>query len=62
MSVDGQTRAAAVPRMLLTRNVAAAALGVSLRHFQRHVQPFVTCVYLSLGARPGSCGSTGRLR
>jgi hypothetical protein len=31
--------------MLLTRREAAAALGVSLRHFQRHVQPFVPCVY-----------------
>ena len=35
----------AVPRMLLTRQEAAAALGMSLRHFQRHVQPFVPCVY-----------------
>jgi hypothetical protein len=45
MSADGQSRAAVVPRMLLTRSEAAAALGVSLRHFQRHVQPFVRCVY-----------------
>jgi hypothetical protein len=45
MSVGGQTRPAAVSRMLLTRGEAAAALGVSLRHFQRHVQPFVPCVY-----------------
>ena len=35
----------AVPRMLLTRQEAAATLGMSLRHFQRHVQPFVRCVY-----------------
>lgn len=35
----------AVPRMLLTRREAAAALGMSLRHFQRHVQPHVRCVY-----------------
>jgi hypothetical protein len=35
----------AVPRMLLTRREAAATLGMSLRHFQRHVQPFVPCVY-----------------
>jgi hypothetical protein len=34
-----------VERLLLTRREAAAALGVSLRHFQRHVQPFVPCVY-----------------
>ena len=35
----------AVPRMLLTRQEAAATLGMSLRHFQRHVQPYVPCVY-----------------
>jgi hypothetical protein len=34
-----------VPRMLLTRREAAATLGMSLRHFQRHVQPYVRCVY-----------------
>jgi hypothetical protein len=45
MSVDGQSRAAVVPRMLLTRSEPAAALGMSLRHFQRHVQPYVRCVY-----------------
>jgi hypothetical protein len=45
MSVDVHSRAAPVPRMLLTRNEAATALGVSLRHFQRHVQPHVRCVY-----------------
>jgi hypothetical protein len=31
--------------MLLTRKEAAGALGMSLRHFQRHVQPYVRCVY-----------------
>jgi hypothetical protein len=45
MSDDGQPRTPAVPRMLLTRNEAAATLGMSLRHFQRHVQPFLRCVY-----------------
>jgi hypothetical protein len=45
MSVDGQTQVAAVPRMLLSRRESAAALGMSLRHFQRHVQPYVRCVY-----------------
>ena len=45
MSDHDQPRAAAVPRMLLTRNEAAAALGMSLSHFQRHVQPHVRCVY-----------------
>ena len=34
-----------VPRMLLTRKEAAATLGMSLRHFQRHVQPHLRCVY-----------------
>jgi hypothetical protein len=31
--------------MLLTRREAAVSLGMSLRHFQRHVQPHVRCVY-----------------
>lgn len=34
-----------VPRVLLTKAESAAALGMSLRHFERHVQPdlpFVT--------------------
>ena len=43
MTLAGTT--AAVPRMLLSRQEAADALGVSLRHFQRHVQPCVPCVY-----------------
>ena len=33
------------PRVLLTRREAAEALGMSLRHFQRHVQPDIPCVY-----------------
>ena len=32
-------------RVLLTRREAAAALSMSLSHFQRHVQPFLPCVY-----------------
>jgi hypothetical protein len=32
-------------RFLLTRKEAARALGVSLSHFQRHVQPHFPCVY-----------------
>jgi len=32
-------------RVLLTRKEAAEALGMSLSHFQRHVQPFIPCVY-----------------
>jgi hypothetical protein len=48
MSVAGLPRGAGertVPRMLLSRREAAAALGMSLRHFQRYVQPYVRCVY-----------------
>jgi hypothetical protein len=37
--------AGVVPRLLLSRAEAAAALGMSLRHFQRHVQPHIRCVY-----------------
>ena len=47
MSVATRTRptqGTAVPRVLLTRREAAATLGMSLRHFQRHVQPYVPCV------------------
>lgn len=33
------------PRLALSRREAAAALGMSLRHFQRHVQPQVSCIY-----------------
>jgi AraC-like DNA-binding protein len=32
-------------RLLLTRQEAAQALGMSLSHFQRHVQPHLPCVY-----------------
>jgi hypothetical protein len=34
-----------VRRLLLTRQEAAEALGMSLSHFQRHVQPHLRCVY-----------------
>jgi hypothetical protein len=34
-----------LPRVLLTRKEAARSLGMSLRHFQRHVQPSLPCVY-----------------
>jgi len=33
------------PRLALSRSEAAAALGMSLRHFQRHVQPNLQCIY-----------------
>lgn len=32
-------------RLTLSRAEAAAALGVSLSHFKRHVQPELRCVY-----------------
>jgi hypothetical protein len=35
----------AAPRLALSRSEAAAALGMSLRHFQRHVQPHLRCIY-----------------
>jgi hypothetical protein len=34
-----------VPRLSLTKAEAAAALGMSISHFERHVQPHVACVY-----------------
>jgi excisionase family DNA binding protein len=40
---------APVPRVALTRDEAAAALGVSLAHFQRHIQPHLRLI------RSGSC-------
>jgi hypothetical protein len=33
------------PRLAVSRREAAAALGMSLRHFQRHVQPHLRCIY-----------------
>jgi excisionase family DNA binding protein len=35
---------APVPRVALTREEAAASLGLSLRHFERHVQPHLRLV------------------
>lgn len=32
-------------RLLLTRKGVARTLGVSLSHFQRHVQPHLPCLY-----------------
>jgi hypothetical protein len=32
-------------KLLLSRREAAAVLGISLSHFQRHVQPYLRCVY-----------------
>jgi hypothetical protein len=33
------------PRLLLTKQEAACALGMSVRHFERHVQSELRCVY-----------------
>jgi hypothetical protein len=38
-------RVGEVPRFLFTREESARALGMSLSHFQRHVQPHIPCVY-----------------
>jgi hypothetical protein len=36
---------APVPRVCLTREEAAAAIGVSLSHFERHVQPHLRMIH-----------------
>ncbi|HVX34020.1 MAG TPA: hypothetical protein VHA80_12850 [Solirubrobacterales bacterium] len=35
-----------LPRLLYTREESARVLGMSLSHFQRHVQPRIPCVYV----------------
>jgi hypothetical protein len=37
--------AGTLPRVLLTKREAAQALGMSVRHFERHVQPRLRCVH-----------------
>jgi hypothetical protein len=32
------------PRLLLSKREAASSLGMSVRHFERHVQPDIRCV------------------
>ena len=44
-SLMTDVQASEVPRLLLKRGEAARSLGMSLRHFQRHVQPHIPCVY-----------------
>lgn len=41
----GQPAASSTPTLALSRKDAAAALGMSLRHFQRHVQPQLRCIH-----------------
>jgi hypothetical protein len=36
---------ATTPRILLSKKEAAEALAVSVRHFERHIQRQVRCVY-----------------
>jgi hypothetical protein len=42
---EGRWRSPELPRLLLTREESARALGMSLSHFQRHVQSQLRCVY-----------------
>ena len=42
----GEGRRAPLPRFLYTREESARVLGMSLSHFQRHVQPRLRCVYV----------------
>jgi hypothetical protein len=44
-SREGRWSSAELPRLLLTREESARVLGMSLRHFQRHVQSDLPCVY-----------------
>jgi hypothetical protein len=45
MNADATSTAPVPGKLLLSRREAAAALGISLSHFQRHVQPYLRCVY-----------------
>lgn len=44
--MSGQPPTGPVPRVALTREEAAAAIGLSLDSFERHVQPGIRMVYL----------------
>ena len=45
-AVTGETSVGPVPRVALTREEAAAAIGMSLNSFERHVQPTMRLVRL----------------
>ncbi len=45
-SVSGSSPTAPIPRLALTREEAAAAIGMSLDSFERHVQPTLRLVRL----------------
>ena len=42
---DDAGRDLPTPRVLLTKREAARALGMSVRHFERHVQRLILCVH-----------------
>jgi hypothetical protein len=42
----GELHTQAIPRVALTRAEAAAAIGMSLDSFERHVQPHVRMIYV----------------
>ena len=45
VSTEATSTAPRPGKLLLSRREAAAALGISLSHFQSHVQPSLRCVY-----------------
>jgi hypothetical protein len=45
VNADATSTAPGPRKLLLSRSEAAALLGISLSHFQRHVQPYLRCVY-----------------
>jgi hypothetical protein len=45
MSAEVTSTAPGPGKLLVSRREAASALGVSLSHFQRHIQPYLRCVY-----------------
>jgi hypothetical protein len=45
VNADAASTAPGPRKLLLSRREAAAVLGISLSHFQRHVQPYLRCVY-----------------
>ena len=54
-AADGRvTPTAAVPRVALTREEAAASLGMSLDSFERHVQPSIRMVRKGRHLFPGN--------
>jgi hypothetical protein len=44
--VPGRLMSEKPRKLLLSRQEAAALLGMSLRHFERYVQPHIPCAYI----------------